>query len=424
MRMKRRLYVICSKSDRCRDKFISFAGFFDVKWLNSPVKISRCVGILFGGGLVYIERKLRRKYWLLNLASKILGKNFSRKYFLLDFFKYVYSSKEVLFLAHNCYLENMYRFYFDQICVNNIDCYNLDIADQDLDEKVDFFKVYKNIKNLLLNNTEYVDKIFTGKIFITNILSNYLIELIRIKWPNAQGIIIKLTDMVLPNDLSLAEIQLAKIKSFIAEIKKNNVQVVTYSKKESALLNLKYEPNGVNIERLKIIEHKSSKKYDVFYAGNSTGIRFHKIIALINLLEKLKCCYKFILTDLNDYEYNMILGMKIQNPDYISYSKISYAKIIEFTACSKAIVDIYRKDLSEGYSYRIPEALSMNVKIITDRTNLEQENFYNAENILCDQNLNFKEAKLITFINSPFKLLDKGQLSEFDIKNQRIYPYN
>lgn len=50
-------------------------------------------------------------------------------------------------------------------------------------------------------------------------------------------------------------------------------------------------------------------------------------------------------------------------------------------ARSEVYVDLYRVDEDEGFSYRIPEALFLNRKIISNRTILHDESFYSPERI-------------------------------------------
>lgn len=58
-----------------------------------------------------------------------------------------------------------------------------------------------------------------------------------------------------------------------------------------------------------------------------------------------------------------------------------YSEYLRETARAEVIVDLVRIGQEEGFSYRIPEALFLNRKIITNRLILRDEPFYSPERI-------------------------------------------
>lgn len=60
---------------------------------------------------------------------------------------------------------------------------------------------------------------------------------------------------------------------------------------------------------------------------------------------------------------------------------IPYPEFAKFYAQSEIYVDLYRVCEDEGFSFRIPEALFLNRKIISNRVNLKNEPFYSPDRI-------------------------------------------
>lgn len=58
-----------------------------------------------------------------------------------------------------------------------------------------------------------------------------------------------------------------------------------------------------------------------------------------------------------------------------------YKEYLEETVRAEVVVDLVRIGQEEGFSYRIPEALFLNRKIITNRLILRDEPFYSPERI-------------------------------------------
>lgn len=60
---------------------------------------------------------------------------------------------------------------------------------------------------------------------------------------------------------------------------------------------------------------------------------------------------------------------------------ITYSDFVKKYALSEVYIDLLRVADNEGYSFRIPEALWLNRKIISNRFSLREEPFYTPERI-------------------------------------------
>ena len=84
---------------------------------------------------------------------------------------------------------------------------------------------------------------------------------------------------------------------------------------------------------------------------------------------------------------------------------INYNEYIKLLSQYNIIIDFYRFNSDEGYSFRIPEAIILNKKIITNRQIIKYESFYKPQNILLiekDQNGNitFEKDNLQIFLST------------------------
>ena len=71
----------------------------------------------------------------------------------------------------------------------------------------------------------------------------------------------------------------------------------------------------------------------------------------------------------------------ISVPNFTKNRLISYCDCVKSYSTSEIYIDLVRIDKKEGFSFRIPEALWFNRKIISNRIGLLEENFYSPERI-------------------------------------------
>ena len=73
-----------------------------------------------------------------------------------------------------------------------------------------------------------------------------------------------------------------------------------------------------------------------------------------------------------------IINEYIINIDNIKRERISYSRYLGYVSKSEIVIDMCRINQQEGFSFRIPEALILNRKIITNRRLVLSSDFYDA----------------------------------------------
>ncbi|HAP14605.1 MAG TPA: hypothetical protein DCR07_00660, partial [Lactococcus sp.] len=91
---------------------------------------------------------------------------------------------------------------------------------------------------------------------------------------------------------------------------------------------------------------------------------------------------------------------------------VSYENYLRLMSESRAVIDLWRLAPGEGYSFRISEALTLNSKIITNRTCILNEPFYDASRMFVFSEGNEINPDAIKhFLISPMKPVDKSIFS-------------
>ena len=90
-----------------------------------------------------------------------------------------------------------------------------------------------------------------------------------------------------------------------------------------------------------------------------------------------------------------------------------YEEYLNLIGTSRAVIDLWRLDTNEGYSFRISEAFALRTKIITNRQGITCEPFYDSSRIFVFQEENEVDPEEIKrFLFSSLKSVDD---SIFDI---------
>ena len=198
----------------------------------------------------------------------------------------------------------------------------------------------------------------------TNPVSDIPLRLFRKFNPNKK-LIVRFHDQIDPTYRS-------ELKTMLAALQEENIvdEVESYQKSDADYLQCTYRPNGVN--PVTIRSAKSNFRDSLMSFSGSPSLKpgvdrladLRKILHHISLL--YPCSSSWIsLSDNSNYK--------------ISNSWQPYYRWLRKSALSEVCVDLYRVDLNEGFSYRIPEALWLNQKIITNRLFLIECEFYSPE---------------------------------------------
>lgn len=151
--------------------------------------------------------------------------------------------------------------------------------------------------------------------------------------------------------------------------------------------------NKVNKERLLVYSTKE-KIYDVCFLAGYSPSRADLLKPLLRVFRQANLRVKVLLIG---YEFSKLEGFDIEN------KIISYEDYLKLVGSSNAVIDLWRLSPDEGYSFRIPEALALNTKIITNRPGIIREPFYDESRILFfSKDKPFSEAEVTKFLSVPF----------------------
>jgi hypothetical protein len=93
--------------------------------------------------------------------------------------------------------------------------------------------------------------------------------------------------------------------------------------------------------------------------------------------------------------------------------KLSYRNTLSLISQSKSILEIVQENQS-GLTLRSMEALFFNKKLLTNNASIKNYDLYSKENIFIigEDDIN----RISEFVNTPFKILDKDILEQYDFK--------
>ena len=180
---------------------------------------------------------------------------------------------------------------------------------------------------------------------------------------------------------------LKKLQDFASN--KPNIHIESYSLYDAINHQIKYIPNTINVDKI-INQNNPQYKFNenkAFFLGVVNKERFNALVQLANILfsAKVKINFYFVLNNLSSSQINSIKQINI-NFKYDAIKVIQYISYIEYIKLlndnNNIIVDFYRFSTNEGYSFRIPEGIIFNKKIITNREIIQKESFYTPKNIL------------------------------------------
>ena len=230
-------------------------------------------------------------------------------------------------------------------------------------------ETFKNYKHYILFFFYILSKSLKDKnvdhnsgiaVFI-NPSSPYIIYSFLNLHPNKR-IIVRYHDMLTEKD----------IKTILSLRKrKPQVEIETYSRKDALDYSLKYRPNGVDPTFMKSLNKDFRTAIYRFYgaSGGSRSLIQNRTEILHQINEKLFQIYPLA-------------------PSWIDYKTIAsvdhfipYAEFAQQSALCEIYVDLARTQVFEGFSFRTVEALFLNRKILTNRTNITNEAFYHPRRV-------------------------------------------
>ena len=223
-------------------------------------------------------------------------------------------------------------------------------------------------------------------IVYANSMNPYFVQCLRYKFKNA-NIILRYYDYYNKDSLN----------SFLIKIKDLELHKETYCRFNAEQNGLRYMPNFVDTEHLKYVAKPKSPKRVVFF-GTVNNRRAEIILKMARFLQESNIEYVFYCFRLSAAQRKTADEITANSNNIIYNKRISYKEYLDVSTDASCIIDLYRLNKDEGISYRIPEAVFLGQKIITDRENIVNEPFYNPNNILV---INNDEERMINFLNSP-----------------------
>lgn len=175
-----------------------------------------------------------------------------------------------------------------------------------------------------------------------------------------KNIVIRFHDVLKTND-----------KQLIKKVKSNLPRIIieSYSIVDAYQNNIKYRPNGISPKFIKQCESPYRCFLYKFDGAKSESTNTPRTEPLDLINKEIHAIYNYIHPWLRS-------TIKDSLDSYLSYKE--YCKI---SATAEIVIDLIRVTPSEGFSFRIPEALFLNRKIITNRIILLKEPFYDSDRI-------------------------------------------
>lgn len=349
------------------------------------LKVTYCVDnpsfafLLTRRNVFYILRKTGKfKDFIKRALVKLLGKKFNYRAHIKCFLQSVNSGFKHLVVLHDDAMFSILKTHMVEELENNVAFF---VWRQNWDKRNKLMNIYALLDKSIKHNN-IVDRSFDGGIFLVNIMDEKEILFLKHKYPNYSNISLKLVDVTLKKlnpDKNLTENLIGSAESInirekIKTIQRMGVSLYSYSKVESRFFDIGYEPNGVNFSSLR--RNLKNNGYWVF-VGNCEGERKNIIIDIVEKLCEANIKFKFVIGNLSLKDRNTLDTINKRHTGEIYYKWIDYEKTLEMARHANVIIDLFRRVIDEGYSYRLPEALAMNKKILTNRKTVHNEPFYN-----------------------------------------------
>ena len=227
-------------------------------------------------------------------------------------------------------------------------------------------------------------------IFIVGLFSTSLLKYLRSAFPNA-NISIRYFDLLRPNRLS-------EFREVVEYARIAGINLSIYERSIAEKAGIPYDINRVKTEKISLYR-KKHKNYDVTFLG---GYSLERERALRPILKALKKCEFKIKLLLVNAPCKEIEGIPIDT------KALSYEEYLNVTAQGRALIDLWRLEPYEGYSFRISEALALDLKIITNRKGISNEAFFDETRFFVfDENKEVPTQDLIDFMLTQNRQIDK-----------------
>lgn len=312
-----------------------------------------------------------KRYLVRNNCIKI--KRLTNSFLFIKFLLKQRDYSKVIFFVTAQHVASLLKYHYPNIEVVRFDYYDLFKCRKEIIDVIRDYKLEINHEN--------------KQIYFFNQLSPELIFLIKTKFPNYR-LFLRIHDKIIKKDIN-------KQKKIIHQLVSSNIieGVNTYCFQDSRALEINYLVNLVNIKRLKKDFFNSKIIYKFSFLAVEEG----------NRKEKLKIIKEKIFSINPNWEKNFF--------SFKGGNFLPYEKYLEILASSEIVIDLCRVVNEEGFSYRTPECLILNKKVITDR-DFRSLSFYHKSRFFILGVDDFADLK--NFIESPFLPMNETEILELD----------
>ncbi len=246
-----------------------------------------------------------------------------------------------------------------------IDIYKTHFPDYEINDLRSYSSSVRNLLIYILaliSSGRFRDDRGGVTVFVNNI-SPSLLKAYKVLHPN-KSVIIRFHDR-----LSFVSDNLVKIKSILDKLVRRNIitGAESYSEQEARLLGIQYRPNAVNADVLKRVDFAYRNYLYTFIGAYKSVKDKFRLDDLETIRNRLGIIFHRSLEYINEHMVN------VNNFDN---ERILYDDYLEIIGKTEIIVDMFRLDPYEGFSFRIPEALMLSRKVITNRLIILECDFY------------------------------------------------
>lgn len=207
-----------------------------------------------------------------------------------------------------------------------------------------------------------------GLTVFTNSTSIWLLRAYRLLHPNRR-VILRFQDII-DRQVGGHGIDSARVVAIANQMREEGLvnEIESYHRTDAEKLHAIYRPNGVNPD---FVLANEVPYRDRLYSFVGASLRTRtRLEGLTTVAEAIKQLYPHAARSCVEQVANLYGGFWIP-----------YSEFARFYARSEIYVDLYRVCADEGFSFRIPEALFLNRKIISNRVNLQYEPFYSPDRV-------------------------------------------
>lgn len=241
-----------------------------------------------------------------------------------------------------------------------------------------------------------------GITIFANLANPFLLKAYKLLHPNKK-VFLRFHDRI---DQIAKRTSTEKLRKTLQKLREKNIihEAESYYEADANLLNISYRPNAVNSEVMRKVDNNSRHYFYTFIGTYKSKLDHSRLNSLKKIRERLCVLYPSALQYINEH---IMVDLNNERIDYTNYLKI--------VGLSEIIVDMYRIAPDEGLSFRIPEALLLERKIITNRLIVLECDFYHPSRFFVIGHDSLDRLK--EFVESDFRPLPPEVRNRYDCRN-------